>query len=171
MIFWHIFLWFCELYLSVFVKLISLVTTLISSVPAWFTLPRKVPPRIGASLTHSGELLHKSLIALFLMKITTVLIQGVFLSAPANFITKMKTANQPITANKIYWNSSCDWLIGGFLFGANIVEGQLKKSPCRICRYFFSWQQFTVFNLKDIWHKMSSFEESRISHSVCLEHI
>merc|ERR1712074_252850 len=24
----------------------------------------------------------------------------------------------------------CDWLIGGFLFGTEIGEGQLKKSPC-----------------------------------------
>ena len=51
-----------------------------------------------------------------------------------NFSTKKKTANQPITAfliNKIYWNSSCVWLIGG---GGTSGGGQLKKSPCKESR-------------------------------------
>merc|ERR1712105_260462 len=29
----------------------------------------------------------------------------------------------------------CDWLIGGFLFGTKIGEGQLKKSPCMLERH------------------------------------
>ena len=36
---------------------------------------------------------------------------------------------------KIYWNSSCDWLIGSFLFGTEIGEGQLNKSPCISMKY------------------------------------
>ena len=31
---------------------------------------------------------------------------------------------------RIFCNSSCGWLIGSFLFGTEIGEGQLKKSPC-----------------------------------------
>ena len=50
----------------------------------------------------------------------------IFLTGPPNFSTKKKTANQPITAfliNIIYWKSSCDWLIGNFLFGTEIGGG------------------------------------------------
>ena len=32
--------------------------------------------------------------------------------------------------HRIYWNSSCDWLIFGFLFDTEIRGGQLNKSPC-----------------------------------------
>ena len=47
----------------------------------------------------------------------------------------MKKAKQPIRAclsNRIYWNSSCDWLIGNFLFGTEIGWEQLKKPPCTL---------------------------------------
>ena len=52
---------------------------------------------------------------------------------PPNFSTKKKTAKQPITAflsNRISWNSSSDWLLGGFIFGNEIGGCQWKKSPC-----------------------------------------
>ena len=47
----------------------------------------------------------------------------IFSLVPPNFSTKKKTAKQSIMAflsNRIYWNSSCDWLIGNFLFGTKI---------------------------------------------------
>ena len=53
-----------------------------------------------------------------------------FSTVPTQF---QKTANQPITAfliTKIYWNSSCDWLISDFLFGTEIGWDKLKSPPC-----------------------------------------
>jgi hypothetical protein len=67
-----------------------------------------------------------------------MIIQGGFLTVncnPPNFSTKKKTANQPITAfliSNIYWNDSCDWLIGNFLFGTEIGCEQLKKTTLYI---------------------------------------
>ena len=52
---------------------------------------------------------------------------------PPNFSTKKKIAKQPITAflsYRIFWNYSCGWLIGSFLFATEIRGGQLKKPPC-----------------------------------------
>ena len=52
---------------------------------------------------------------------------------PPNFSTDKKTAKQPITAflsNRIYRNSSSDWLIVNFLFGTKIRWYQWNKSPC-----------------------------------------
>ena len=46
----------------------------------------------------------------------------------------MKKAKQPIRAclsNRIYWYSSCDWLIDNFLCGTEIGWEQLKKPPCK----------------------------------------
>ena len=52
-----------------------------------------------------------------------MLIQGGFLTAapPPHFqYQKENRQSQPFVFNKIYWNSSCDWLIGDFLFGTKI---------------------------------------------------
>ena len=57
---------------------------------------------------------------------------GFFHQYSPNFSTK-KTAEQPITAflsNRIYRNSSSDWLIVNFLFGTKIRWYQWNKSPC-----------------------------------------
>ena len=34
-----------------------------------------------------------------------------------------------MTPYRIFWNSSCGWLIGSFRFGTEIWEGQLKNHP------------------------------------------
>ena len=51
--------------------------------------------------------------------------------AKAKSTTKKKTANQPIIAAvtvNLVNKKGCDWLIGGFIFGTEIGEGQLKKN-------------------------------------------
>ena len=56
-----------------------------------------------------------------------------FSLVPPNISTNKKTAMQPIMAflrNRIYRNSSCDWLIGNFLFGTEMRGYQWKKSRC-----------------------------------------
>ena len=50
---------------------------------------------------------------------------------PPNFKPKKKTAKQPITVNKIYWNNSRYWLPGSFLFGTESGVTSVK-SPCMI---------------------------------------
>ena len=60
----------------------------------------------------------------------------IFSTGLPNFSTKKKIAIQPITAavpvNLVNIKKVCDWLIGGFLFGTEIGEGQLQKPPCMI---------------------------------------
>ena len=101
---------------------------------------------------------------------------GWFLSlVPPNFITKKKTAKQPITAflsNRIYWNSSCDWLISNFLLGTEIggylamsdpkdirawrqrkkhLENTSKNNP----RYLWPLPLETPRDISDIWEQQS----------------
>ena len=83
-------------------------------------------------------------------------VEGDFLTAPPpqkkikKITTKKKTANQPITAfliNKIYWNSSCDWLIGGFLFGTKNLGGKLKNHRVNASVYALSITHCTKVNI------------------------
>ena len=65
-----------------------------------------------------------------------IIIQGGFFHwYPPILVPKIKPAKQPITAffsNRIYRNSSSDWLVGCFLFGTEVGEYQWKKSPCML---------------------------------------
>ena len=56
-----------------------------------------------------------------------------FSLVPPNFSTKMKIANQPITAAVPVYpvtKKGRDWLLGSFLIGIEIRGYQWKKSPC-----------------------------------------
>ena len=73
---------------------------------------------------------------------------------PPNFSTKKKIVKQPIMAflsRRIFWNSSCGWLIGSFLF---VVESRswrdrnLKFGPnCDLEVYNLEEEK----NLEGLW--------------------
>ena len=56
----------------------------------------------------------------------------VFFNCPSPISVPKRKPPSSQSQHRIYWNSSCDWLICGFLFGTEIGEGQLKKPPCII---------------------------------------
>ena len=54
---------------------------------------------------------------------STVEIKMIFSLAPPKFSTKKMQSSQLLLffkSNRIYWNSSHNWLLGGFLFGSEI---------------------------------------------------
>ena len=63
-----------------------------------------------------------------------VKIQGDFFNWPSPIsVPKIKLPSSqsgPFLVTGFTEHNSCDWLIGNFLFGTKIREGQLKKSPC-----------------------------------------
>ena len=66
-------------------------------------------------------------------------------------VPKRKPAKQPITAFlsiRIYRNSTSDWLAGSFLFGTEIGEHQLKKTPCISIIQIHTYRLFRDCNIQ-----------------------
>ena len=57
------------------------------------------------------------------------LFRPAILKPPPISVPKRKLPSSQ-SQHRFYWNSSCDWLIHGFLFGTKMGGSQLIKTPC-----------------------------------------
>ena len=111
---------------------------LISSSPSWPRWPaltwlRKCPRKWLSSSSRTWDYRYKKI--KYYHHASMLSYRVLLFTGPPQFQYQKENcqaANQAFLSNRIYWNSSCDWLIGNFLFGTEIGEGQLKKSPCMI---------------------------------------